>query len=131
MMSRQTFSSVSTRDVFDANQIQAGFHERGHSAVKKLDDDAASRGRLVIERTDRRGRIYDDDRQTFARGLERSLLGEKFRSLVRTDHISERDWGVLAPDLIRANSERSHGTGVNDLRDTCALRCGEGGGTCS
>src|SRR5665213_1091528 len=109
-------------DILDAREIESGFDKRRHPAIEKINDYAACRRRFVIERTDRRRWIYNHNGQALARGLDCYLLGEKFRSLVRTDHIFERDGRVLATNLVRTDAERPNRAGVNDLPDARAPR---------
>src|SRR5271156_4090850 len=87
---------MTARDILDASEIETGIDVGGHPAIEQINDDAAGRRRLVIERTDRSGRIDNHDRQALARRRNRELFGEELRALVGTDHILDPNRSVFA-----------------------------------
>ena len=84
---------VTCGDIFDSHEIQSGFDVAGHLAVQKIDDELAGGRRLPIAGTNRRGRHYDDDRQSILRRLQGFFFGQPLRTLVMTDHFIERGIG--------------------------------------
>ena len=82
-------------DIADIHQIQTGIDIRRHRPLKIIDDDLPGRRRLEIVLAHRRGWIHYHDRQSCRGKLERHLLRQKLRPLVRTRHIVECHRTVL------------------------------------
>ena len=111
--------------VLDVDQVQPRIHEGGHPPIEEIDDYPSGGSRLIIVRADRCGRIDDHDRYAFTRRLERFLLGQKLRSLVRADHVSQRHRRVLAPGFAVRDADSTDRAGMDDSADFAAMRRGK------